>query len=34
MTIIGLIMTSVKRGRDIVDILGFDVACKLSDDIV
>ena len=27
-------MTSVKRRRDIVDILGFDVAGKLSDDIV
>jgi hypothetical protein len=26
MTIIALIMTSVKRRRDIVDILGFDVA--------
>jgi hypothetical protein len=34
MTIIALIMTSVKRRRDIVDILGFDVAGKLSDDIV
>jgi hypothetical protein len=34
MTIIALIMTSVKRGRDRVDILGFDVAGKLSDDIV
>jgi hypothetical protein len=33
MTIIALIMTSVKRRRDIVDILGFDVAGKLSDDI-
>jgi hypothetical protein len=27
-------MTSVKRRRDIVDILEFDVAGKLSDDIV
>jgi hypothetical protein len=27
-------MTSVNRRRDIVDILGFDVAGKLSDDIV
>jgi hypothetical protein len=27
-------MTSVKRRRDKVDILGFDVAGKLSDDIV
>jgi hypothetical protein len=34
MTIIALIMTSVKRRRDIVVILEFDVAGKLSDDIV
>ena len=34
MTLIALIMTSVKRRRDIVDILEFDVAGKLSDDIV
>jgi hypothetical protein len=34
MTIIALIMTSEKKRRDIVDILGFDVAGKLSDDIV
>ena len=27
-------MTSEKKRRDIVDILGFDVADKLSDDIV
>jgi hypothetical protein len=34
MTIIALRKTSVKRRRDIVDILGFDVAGKLADDIV
>jgi hypothetical protein len=31
---VGLRKTSVKRRRDIVDILGFDVAGKLADDIV
>jgi hypothetical protein len=34
MTIIALRMRSEKRRKDIVDILGFDVAGKLSDDIV
>jgi hypothetical protein len=32
--IIALTIKYVKRRRDIVDILGFDVAGKLSDDIV
>jgi hypothetical protein len=33
MTIIALIVRLVKRRIDMVDILGFDVAGKLSDDI-